>query len=68
MLASHSLIVILSLSGGGWVTGNNWSKVRKESDIFLDNVGDLNDRGRESRLISIIRSICRSAPSQVKIV
>ena len=47
MLASYSLIVILSLSGGGRVTGE------KESGIFQENLGDLNDRGRESRLILI---------------
>ena len=47
MLASHSLIVILSLSGGGRVTGEN------ESGIFQDDLGELNDRGRQSRLILI---------------
>ena len=49
MLASHSLFVILSLSGGGRVMGEN------ESGIFQDDLGELNDRGRQSRLISITR-------------
>ena len=57
MLASQSLILILSLSGGGRVTGESWSKAGNESGIsgiFLENVEELNDRGRESRLISTI--------------
>ena len=57
MLASHSLILILSLSGGAGAGTQNWSKVRQGGGgggMLLDSLGELNERGRESRLISMI--------------
>ena len=50
-MASHYLILILSLSGG--VTSKVITETEsEESGSFLDNVAELNDRGRESRLIT----------------
>ena len=50
-MASHYLILILSLSGG--VTSKVITETEsEESGSFLDNVAELNDRGRESRLIA----------------
>ena len=50
MLASHSLVLLLSLS----VEGGQEAERKERGGILLDTLGELNERGWESRLRSLI--------------